>query len=275
MQCCQVNSIPNGLSIGWKEGTEESAKIGVFRPGIDVVILGNLEASVAYSTLSLRGRYPLAVLQNVAPHASGRKDGHLFFLSSPRSNISSSFASCSIRIDGAPAKFWWQGCLEGCKRACRRFNQRLGRQSHNLRRVEAKDREPESCKISSSDFELYHWLQSRQDAYLIDVREPDEVAQGMIPSAVNIPLTVLGDALHMSPEDFSTKFGFKKPGIRQEVTFYCRSGKRSTSASDVAKRNGYTKCVFSSLQSVSNWRCISILNFKGSWLDWVERETKK
>ncbi len=87
----------------------------------------------------------------------------------------------------------------------------------------------------------------RQDAYLIDVREPDEVAQGMIPSAVNIPLTVLGDALHMSPEDFSTKFGFKKPGIRQEVTFYCRSGKRSTSASDVAKRNGYTKCVFSFL----------------------------
>ncbi|PBK77047.1 Rhodanese-like protein [Armillaria solidipes] len=97
------------------------------------------------------------------------------------------------------------------------------------------------------------------DAYLIDVREPDEVAQGMIPSAVNIPLTVLGDALHMSPEDFSTKFGFRKPGIRQEVTFYCRSGKRSTSASDVAKRNGYT----------------NILNFKGSWLDWVERETKK
>jgi len=80
-----------------------------------------------------------------------------------------------------------------------------------------------------------------QDSYLIDVREPEETMQGMIPSAVNIPLSVLPGALHMSPETFKEKFGFEKPKPNQEVTFYCRSGMRSTTASDVAKRNGYTE----------------------------------
>ncbi|KAI0724343.1 Rhodanese-like protein [Cerioporus squamosus] len=101
-------------------------------------------------------------------------------------------------------------------------------------------------------------LQPSPDAYLIDVREPDEVVQGSIPSAVNLPLSVLPNALHLSPEEFKEKFGFEKPRKDQELTFYCRSGKRSTTASDVAKRNGYT----------------NILNYTGSWLDWTEREGK-
>jgi rhodanese-related sulfurtransferase len=75
------------------------------------------------------------------------------------------------------------------------------------------------------------------------VREPDEVIQGMIPSAVNIPLSVLGAALHTARAEFLEKFGFEKPRWEQEVIFYCRSGMRSTTASDVAKRNGYKKWV--------------------------------
>jgi rhodanese-related sulfurtransferase len=82
-----------------------------------------------------------------------------------------------------------------------------------------------------------------QDSYLIDVREPDEVIQGMIPSAVNLPLSVLGNALHSNHQEFKKTYGFDKPLLDQEITFYCRSGKRSTTASDVAKRNGYTKFV--------------------------------
>lgn len=78
-----------------------------------------------------------------------------------------------------------------------------------------------------------------QNTYIIDVREPDEVIQGMIPSAVNIPLSVLGAALHTPRDEFLEKFGFEKPRWEQEVIFYCRSGMRSTTASDVAKRNGY------------------------------------
>ncbi|KAA1468600.1 Rhodanese-like protein [Dentipellis sp. KUC8613] len=101
-------------------------------------------------------------------------------------------------------------------------------------------------------------LQPTEDAYLIDVREPDEVIQGSIPSAVNLPLSVLAGSLQLDPAAFQKKFGYEKPGRNQEVVFYCRSGKRSSSASDVAKRNGYT----------------NIYNYKGSWLDWVQREGK-
>jgi len=97
------------------------------------------------------------------------------------------------------------------------------------------------------------------DSYLIDVREPDEVIQGMIPSAVNLPLSALAGALHLESGAFKAQYGFNKPKKAQEVIFYCRSGMRSTTASDVAKRNGYT----------------NILNYKGSWLEWVEKENKK
>ncbi|KAJ6604421.1 endoplasmic reticulum protein [Mycena vulgaris] len=97
------------------------------------------------------------------------------------------------------------------------------------------------------------------DSYLIDVREPEEVIQGMIPSAVNLPLSVLPNSLHLLPDAFKAQHGFEKPKKSQELTFYCRSGKRSTTASDVAKRNGFT----------------NILNYKGSWLEWVEKGGEK
>ncbi|KAI0048431.1 endoplasmic reticulum protein [Auriscalpium vulgare] len=99
-------------------------------------------------------------------------------------------------------------------------------------------------------------LQPSEHAYLIDVREPDEVVSGMIPSAVNVPLSVLSGSLKLSPAKFENRFGFKKPQQGQEVVFYCRSGKRSASAADVAKRNGFT----------------NIFNYEGSWLDWTKRE---
>ncbi|KAI0307588.1 Rhodanese-like protein [Multifurca ochricompacta] len=97
--------------------------------------------------------------------------------------------------------------------------------------------------------------QPSEDAYLIDVREPDEVLQGMIPSAVNLPLSGLSGALHMDGDRFKEKYGFRKPALDQEIVFYCRSGMRSSTASDVARRNGYK----------------NIMNYKGSWLDWTAR----
>ncbi|KAH7911215.1 Rhodanese-like domain-containing protein [Hygrophoropsis aurantiaca] len=97
------------------------------------------------------------------------------------------------------------------------------------------------------------------DAYLVDVREPDEVIQGSIPSAVNLPLSVLANSLHLTPQAFKQQHGFDKPQKTQEIVFYCRSGKRSASACDVARRNGFE----------------NIHNYEGSWLDWVQREGEK
>lgn len=79
---------------------------------------------------------------------------------------------------------------------------------------------------------------------MIDVREPDEVLLGMIPSAVNLPLSDLSGALHMDGARFKEKYGFQKPEVDQEVVFYCRSGMRSATASDVALRHGYKKYVY-------------------------------
>lgn len=82
-----------------------------------------------------------------------------------------------------------------------------------------------------------------KDAYIVDVREPDEVKLGMIPSAVNIPLSILSKSLVTNPVTFKEQHGFEKPQKWQEVVFYCRSGKRSATSGDIAQKHGYKKYV--------------------------------
>ena len=106
---------------------------------------------------------------------------------------------------------------------------------------EVKHKSQQPSEVCTALCSLDRLSNSTKNAYLIDVREPNEVLQGMIPSAVNLPLSDLAGALHMNPEKFKEKYGFQKPALDQEVTFYCRSGMRSSTASDVARRNGYKK----------------------------------
>lgn len=80
-----------------------------------------------------------------------------------------------------------------------------------------------------------------QNSYIVDVREPDEVAQGSIPSSVSIPLSGLAQSLALPDIEFEAKHGFKKPAKDEELIFYCRSGKRSTSASEEAHSKGFNK----------------------------------
>lgn len=89
---------------------------------------------------------------------------------------------------------------------------------------------------------------------MIDVREPDEVIQGSIPSSVNIPLSVLPGALQMKKEEFEEKFGFAKPGRTQEIIFYCRSGVRAATAGEIARKNKYEKLVSHVLMSHDSLR---------------------
>lgn len=109
---------------------------------------------------------------------------------------------------------------------------------------------------------------------MIDVREPDEVIQGSIPSSVNIPLSVLPGSLHLKAEDFEKKFGFKKPKRQQDIIFYCRSGVRAATAGDIAKKNGYEKSVRQDLHPDDFLTLIHVrlYNYKGSWLEWVQKE---
>ncbi|KAL1707637.1 Rhodanese-like protein [Schizophyllum commune] len=115
---------------------------------------------------------------------------------------------------------------------------------------------PEAKEISYDEL-LPKTTSPSLDAYLIDVREPNETEQGMIPSAVNLPLSELPNSLHLGSTDFKAKYGYEKPRKDQEITFYCRSGKRSTTACEIAAQNGYN----------------NLLNYKGSWLEWVSKHS--
>ncbi len=73
-------------------------------------------------------------------------------------------------------------------------------------------------------------LKSRLDAgeriHLIDVREDEEVAQGMIPGALHLPLGQVPQQLDRIPKE-------------EEVIFICRSGYRSDQACQYLSSLGY------------------------------------
>ncbi len=69
---------------------------------------------------------------------------------------------------------------------------------------------------------------SKAGAVLIDVRTPSEVAEGMAPGAINIPLQEIEQRLSEFPKD-------------KDLLIYCRSGKRSMAASNFLIENGYEK----------------------------------
>ncbi|WAR61579.1 hypothetical protein PtB15_12B269 [Puccinia triticina] len=94
------------------------------------------------------------------------------------------------------------------------------------------------------------------DILLIDVREEAEVIQGNIPSSVNMPMSTFEKLIELHPDDFIKTVGFPKPKPEQKIIFYCRSGARSAKALEIAKLKGFK----------------NVRNYKGSWLDWMDKE---
>ena len=74
-------------------------------------------------------------------------------------------------------------------------------------------------------------MMQEQSGYLIvDVRRPDEFAEGHIKGAVNVPNEGIGDEM---PAEL--------PDKDQMLFIYCRSGNRSKEASAKLAKLGYTK----------------------------------
>ncbi|XP_041817787.1 thiosulfate:glutathione sulfurtransferase [Chelmon rostratus] len=100
---------------------------------------------------------------------------------------------------------------------------------------------------------------SNHDVQLFDVRNPEEYQAGHIPDAVNIPLGNLEESLRLSPERFQQKFEARAPGKNDDnIVFHCRSGKRSSTALDIARQLGFSKA----------------RHYKGGYSEWAEREGK-
>lgn len=71
--------------------------------------------------------------------------------------------------------------------------------------------------------------QETQGAVLLDVRTPQEYAEGHIPKSCNIPL----DMLELAEE--------KIPDMETPIFVYCHSGARSSQATALLERMGYSR----------------------------------
>ena len=76
-------------------------------------------------------------------------------------------------------------------------------------------------------------LMEEKSGYIIlDVRRPDEFAEGHIPNAINIP-----------NESIGTSEISELPNKEQMILVYCRSGRRSKEAAEKLVALGYTNIV--------------------------------
>ena len=71
-------------------------------------------------------------------------------------------------------------------------------------------------------------FQEAKGAVLLDVREPEEYAQGHIPRSKNVPLSVINQV------------GKVEPDKNTPLYVYCLSGGRSSQATAMLVRMGYT-----------------------------------
>jgi len=94
-------------------------------------------------------------------------------------------------------------------------------------------------QISTGELERLLAQAASGDMVFIDVREPDEYAEGHIEGMVNMPLSTLEDTYSQLPKD-------------KEIVIICRSGNRSMQAAQLLRDKGYTRLV----------------NVQGGMLDW-------
>jgi phage shock protein E len=82
-------------------------------------------------------------------------------------------------------------------------------------------------EINAQEYEAV-FLQGSQQHLLVDVRTPEEFAEGHIENALNIPLDTLSSQLDQLPQD-------------TPIVLYCRSGNRSKQAYELMQATGYSQ----------------------------------
>lgn len=76
---------------------------------------------------------------------------------------------------------------------------------------------------------------------LVDVREPNEVAEFALPHTINLPLKTAPGALSLDKEEFENVFHIPKPSKDKELIFFCAAGIRAQAAEELARSYGYEK----------------------------------
>ena len=80
--------------------------------------------------------------------------------------------------------------------------------------------------------EAVKMMKDEKNYIILDVRRPDEYAEGHIPGAINVP-----------NEEIGTTEIAELPDKSQMILVYCRSGRRSKEASEKLVKLGYTNIV--------------------------------
>ena len=80
--------------------------------------------------------------------------------------------------------------------------------------------------------EAVKMMKDEKDYIILDVRRPEEFAEGHIPGAINVP-----------NEEIGTTDIAELPNKSQLILVYCRSGRRSKDASKKLVKLGYTNIV--------------------------------
>ena len=83
-------------------------------------------------------------------------------------------------------------------------------------------------------------LQNPDDVLLVDIRTPAEIAQGIIPDALQLPMHLIPLRLSELPKD-------------RDLVLYCRSGARSYQACAYMMQQGYGR----------------VLNLRGGIIAWA------
>lgn len=83
-------------------------------------------------------------------------------------------------------------------------------------------------------------LEEGEDVLLVDIRTPAEMAQGMIPEALQLPMHLIPIRMSELPQD-------------RDVVLYCRSGARSYQACAYMMQQGYGR----------------VLNLRGGIIAWA------
>lgn len=89
----------------------------------------------------------------------------------------------------------------------------------------------------------YHDVTAKKDVQLVDVRTPEEFAEGHLDNAKNI---------NVLETDFITQA--EKLNLDEPIYLYCRSGKRSAKAALILKDVGFKE----------------IYDMNGGYIHWVE-----
>jgi len=104
----------------------------------------------------------------------------------------------------------------------------------------SEDRSVERIEMIDPDA-LAARLEDRNDIVVLDVRDPDEFAEGHVPGSIHIPYGHLLDRLDELPTD-------------REIAAMCSGGKRSGLAASLLQREGFGKVVHVAHGGVSTWR---------------------